>query len=230
MAFALGRGWIPGFSDGKKHGKSKVFQGWLLETGAFTYDDFRGFAGLHQFQRLQRKIGLDFLLPNSAYKMCHLHYIDRGWISGFPRFQQLRWPETRKIQFFKDGCWKDEHSPANSMIFVDVGSPPISASPTEYWGLIFCYQILLITCAVYVKPRVDLGFPPFYRLRWPETRKIQGFIEDGCGNKQHSPANSTIFVDLRVSTKFGVSNGIFGFDFLLPTFAFLNVPRALDRG
>ena len=46
-------------SDGEKHGKPGVFQGWLLEKAAFTgkFYDFRGFAGLHQFRRLQRKFG-----------------------------------------------------------------------------------------------------------------------------------------------------------------------------
>ena len=32
------------------------------------------------------------------------------------------------------------------------------------------------------------------------------FFKDGCWNKEHSPANSTIFVDLRVSINFGISN------------------------
>ena len=32
-------------------------------------------------------------------------------------------------RFFSDGCWKQEHSPANSMMFVDLWSPPISAFP-----------------------------------------------------------------------------------------------------
>ena len=53
-----------------------------------------GFAclSLHQFRRLPRKLGLDVLLPNSAYKMCGV----RGWIPGFPPFQR---PETRKQGF-----------------------------------------------------------------------------------------------------------------------------------
>ena len=41
------------------------------------------------------------------------------------------------------------------------GPPPISASPTEIWGLIFCYQVLLIKCTIYIKPRVDLRGPYF---------------------------------------------------------------------
>ena len=40
--------------------------------------------------------------------------------------------------------------------------------------------------------------------------------------KEHSPADSMIFVDFRVSTNFGVSNGKLGFDFLLPNSAFEN--------
>ena len=43
------------------------------------------------------------------------------------------------------------------MIFVDLRSPPISASPTENGGLNNCYQSLLIKCAIYIRPRVDLG-------------------------------------------------------------------------
>ena len=42
------------------------------------------------------------------------------------------------LRFFKDGCWKNEHSTANSMIF---RFPPISASPSENWGSIFCYHL-----------------------------------------------------------------------------------------
>ena len=64
MPFTLGRGWISGSlhfngSDGEKYGKSKVFQGWLLEQGVFIgkFNDFGGFTGLHQFRRLQRRIG-----------------------------------------------------------------------------------------------------------------------------------------------------------------------------
>ena len=36
-------------SDGEKYGKSKVFQGWLLEQGVFIgkFNDFGGFTGLH---------------------------------------------------------------------------------------------------------------------------------------------------------------------------------------
>ena len=31
---------------------------------------------------------------------------------------------------------------------------------TRRSGLIFCYQVLLIRCAIYIRPRVDLGVPP----------------------------------------------------------------------
>ena len=44
--------------------------------------------------------------------------------------------------------------------FVDIrGCPPISVSPTEIWGSIIYYQLLLIKCAIYIRPRVDPGIP-----------------------------------------------------------------------
>ena len=133
--------------------------------------------------------------------------VGRGWISGFPPFQWLRWQETQKIQVFSRiaagkgscqlqirrfsspfqvapmarnmenpscCCWKNEHSPATSMIFV---------------------------------------------LRWPETQKNPRFFKDGCWKQEHSPANSTIFVDVRVSTNFGISTNLRLY-FLLPTSAY----------
>ena len=58
-------------SDGQKHGKSKVFQGWLLEKQAFTdkFDDFRGFVGLHQFRRLHliERVGVYVLSVYNNY-------------------------------------------------------------------------------------------------------------------------------------------------------------------
>ena len=136
---------------------------------------------------------------NSAYKMCHLHYGSR-----FPPFQR---PETRKIQGFSSMAAgkRSIHRQIRRFSWI-CGCPPISASPTEYLGLIFRYQLLHIKCAIYTRPRVDLGvllISPFQRLRWPETRRIQGVFEDGCWNK-----------DLWVSTNFGVSNGKLGLDFL----------------
>ena len=60
---------------------------------------------------------------------------------------------TENPKFFKDGCWKSEHSPANSMIFVDLR---VSTNFSVYNGKLG--QFLLIKCAIYIRPRVDLGF------------------------------------------------------------------------
>ena len=44
----------------------------MLEKEVFSgkFNDFRGFAGLHQYAFPIGKLGLEFLLPNS---FCHLH-------------------------------------------------------------------------------------------------------------------------------------------------------------
>ena len=47
----------------------------IAENGAFTgkLHDFRGFAGFQHFDISNGKLLLGLLLPNSAYKRCHLH-------------------------------------------------------------------------------------------------------------------------------------------------------------
>ena len=50
-----------------------------------------------------------------------------------------------------------------------------------------------------------------------------------CWKMEHSPANS-IFVDLRISTNFGVSNGKLGFDFLSPNSAYKMCHLTQGRG
>ena len=99
-------------SDGQKHGKSKVVKGWLLEQGAFTgkFDDVDMRVSIN-FGVSNGKVGLDFLLPNSTYQICI--YIRPRMDLGVP-------DDTENPKFFKDGCWKSEHSPANSIIFVDL--------------------------------------------------------------------------------------------------------------
>ena len=51
-----------------------------------------------------------------------------------------------------------------------------------------------------------------------------------AARKKKPPANSTIFVDSRVSTNFGVSNGNLRLDFLLPTSAYKMCHLALGHG
>ena len=63
--------------------KIQGFQGWMPEKGALTCN----------FGVSNGKLGFEFLLPNSAYKICHLH-------QAAGPLQRLRWPETRKIQGF----------------------------------------------------------------------------------------------------------------------------------
>ena len=45
------------------------------------------------------------------------------------------------------------------------------------WGLNFCYQILLLECAIYIRLWLD----PCQRLRWLETRKVQDFSGMAAG-------------------------------------------------
>ena len=73
----------------------------IAENGAFTgkLHDFRGFAGFQHFDISNGKLLLGLLLPNSAYKRCHLHKA-AGGSRGCPPFRRLRWQETRKIHGF----------------------------------------------------------------------------------------------------------------------------------
>ena len=61
------------------------------------FDDFLDLQVSSIF-RLQRKLGLNFLLTNSVKKKVQF-ILGRGWISGFPP-APLRWLETQKIQGF----------------------------------------------------------------------------------------------------------------------------------
>ena len=67
-----------------------------------------------------------------------------------PPFQRLQWPETRNIQGFS-------RMAAGKMSIHRHISPSISASPAENWGLIFCYQTLVVKCVIYIRPRIDLS-------------------------------------------------------------------------
>ena len=88
------------------------------------------------------------------------------------------------------------------------------------------YQILLIKCGIYVRSQVDPRVPNDSDGQKHGKSKVQGWLL----KKEFSPANSTIFVDLLVSTNFGISNGKLGFDFLLPSSACNNVPFTLGHG
>ena len=86
----------------------------------------------------------------------------RGWISGLLSFQRLRWREARKTQGVSRMAAGKSSIHRQVLRFSRFcGPPPISASPTEIWALIFCYQVLLIKCTIYIKPRVDLRGPYF---------------------------------------------------------------------
>ena len=84
---------------------------------------------------------------------------------------------TENLKIFKEGCWEKEHSSSNSMIFVDYWSRPI-------------------------RPRVDLKVLPTSMAPMVRNTEL-----NGCLNQEPSPANSTIFVDLRFSSNFGISDG-----------------------
>ena len=85
-------------SDGQKRGKSNVFKGWLLEKDTFTckFDDIRGFAGLHQFRRLQRITGARFFVTKFCLSNA-LCTLGRGWISGFPHFNGQKKHRKSKV-------------------------------------------------------------------------------------------------------------------------------------
>ena len=60
----------------------------IAENGAFTgkLHDFRGFAGFQHFDISNGKLLLGLLLPNSAYKKCHLHKAAGGSRGSPPHF------------------------------------------------------------------------------------------------------------------------------------------------
>ena len=103
-------------SDGQKHGKFKVFQGWLF-TGKFN--DFSDFQVSTNFGVCHGKLGLEGPLPNSTVKMCNLH-----WAAGGPQ-------KHEKSKIFDGCCWKREHS------LDDFRGFTISASPIKKLGLEF---------------------------------------------------------------------------------------------
>ena len=101
-----------------------------MEIGAFIgkFDDFRGIAGFHQFRRLQWKMGLVFLLPNSTYKWAM--YIRSRVDLKVPPFQRLRWPESKVFQ----GWLLEIRAFVGKLddfrvIYITVGREKISGSP-----------------------------------------------------------------------------------------------------
>ena len=119
-------------------------------------------GGFQQFRHLQRKMGAWFsVMPRMDFGVLSISMAQMAGNTENPRFS---WKIAGKLRIharFSRFCWL----------------PAISTSPTENWCLVFCYQILLIKCAIYIRQRVDLGVPPFQRLRWQETRKIHGFLK-----------------------------------------------------
>ena len=124
----------------------------IAENGAFTgkLRDFRGFAGFQHFDISNGKLLLGLLLPNSAYKRCHLHKA-AGGSRGSPPFRRLRWQETRKIHGFLGKLLENGAYWQIARFSRFCGFPAISTSPTKNWCLVFCYQILLIKCAIHIK-------------------------------------------------------------------------------
>ena len=112
--------------------------------------DFRGFAGFQHFDISNGKLLLGLLLPNSAYKRCHLHKA-AGGSRGSPPFRRLRWQETRKIHGFLGKLLENGAYWQIARFSRFCGFPAISTSPTKNWCLVFCYQILLIKCAIHIK-------------------------------------------------------------------------------
>ena len=82
-------------------------------------------------------------------------------------------------------------------------SPPMSASPIENWGSIFCYQNLMIKYAIYITPRLGSRGSPIPMAR---DRGNPRFFKYICWINEYSTINSTNFVDLWVSTNFDISN------------------------
>ena len=110
--------------------------------------------------------------------MCHLHKA-AGGSRGSPHFDGSDGQKHgtcrkiagklsihQQIARFSRFCW----------------FPAISTSPTENWCLVCCYQILLIKCAIYIRPQVDFGVRPIStapmarntenpRFSWKTARK-----------------------------------------------------------
>ena len=135
----------------------------------------RGFVGLHHFNLGVSNgiLGLEFLLPKFGLETVPFT-LGRGWISGFPPISTAPMARnTENPRFFKDGCWSKEHSPANSMIFVDLRvSTNIGVSNGKLWIDFLLPNFAYQMCHLHQAAGVPFP-PPFPRLRWPETRKIQ---------------------------------------------------------
>ena len=124
----------------------------IAENGAFTgkLHDFRGFAGFQHFDISNGKLLLGLLLPNSAYKKCNLHKAAGGSrgsppISTAPMARNTENPRFSGKLLENGAYWQI----ARFSRFC--GFPAISTSPTKNWCLVFCYQILLIKCAIHIK-------------------------------------------------------------------------------
>ena len=183
MPFTRGRGWISGFSsfphfngsDGQKHGESKVF----LRMAAGT----RICGSPPISASPTENWGLIFcqkILPTKC-GICIRPRVD-------PRV--LRWQETRKIEGFSRMDAGKISVYRQIRRFSWIGrSAPISASPTESWGSMSYHLILLKTCAIFLRPRVDLGTPPHFNYsdgqKYGKSKGFQGWLlEIGAFTRQ----------------------------------------------
>ena len=117
---------------------------------------------------------------------------------------------TVNPRFFKDGCWNKEHSPANLMIFVDIRvSTNFGVSNKinlfENLGQNFIYKIYhLYQATIGSRSRDSPHFNGSDGQKYGKSKNFSKII--ARNRKEHSLANSTIIVDLYISTNFGVSN------------------------
>ena len=96
---------------------------------------------------------------------------------------------TENRRFFKDAAGKISVY-RQIRRFSWIGrSAPISVSPTESWGSMSYHQILLKTCAIFLRPRVDLGPPPHFSYsdgqKYGKSKGFQGWLlEIGAFTRQ----------------------------------------------
>ena len=161
-------------SDGQKHGKCKIFQGWLAFIG--------------KFDRRSPPI-LASLTENWGWIFCY-----QILLKNVPFTLGRRWISGQKHGKSKDfQAWLREKG-VFSCKFNDFRG--FVASPTENWALIFCYKILHIKCAIYSRPWVDLGVPPISMAPMARNTENPSFFKDCCWKREFSAANSTIFVPI----------------------------------
>ena len=73
-------------------------------------------------------------------------------------FQRRRWPEILKIRGFQGWLLEKGTLSCKFHISLICGFPQILTCPTENWGSISCYLLLIRS----VGPRLQLGVPPHF--------------------------------------------------------------------